>query len=53
MKPSQQHVVTCVKEVEWGLGSGHERFVNSGRVMGRHPGLLSLDRRGYTIGTPF
>ena len=41
-QPSQQHVTSCVKWV--GCGIGHERFENSGSVLGGHPG------KGYTGG---
>ena len=32
------------------VGIGHERFENSGSVLSRHPGLFSLDYKGYTGG---
>ena len=36
VQPSQQHVVPCVKEVEWGLGK--ERFENACSVLDLHSG---------------
>ena len=48
VQPSQQHVTPCVRGVE--IWIWHERFENSGSVLGQHPGLFSLDCRGYTEG---